>query len=164
MRVARRCSCPSFVIGVQDVRIFSLICSFHFYVLLFVFIYFSFIKLPFFLFFFMHSPKSYVHRTCVSIQQWSIIVLSIRLRFMVIRSNLYWVAVGFSHIAQTSKEDGRIIHHIFAANSCGVQTLFREVSNAKTLKSHALRCNLTLSRRHEHFSCIGIFLVGNSTF
>ena len=29
-------------------------------------------------------------------------------------------------------------------------------------ESHAFRCNLTLSRRHEHFSRIGTFLVGNS--
>ena len=28
-------------------------------------------------------------------------------------------------------------------------------------KYHAFRCNLTLSRRHEHFSRIGTFLTGN---
>ena len=36
--------------------------------------------------------------------------------------------------------------------------------NDRALKSHAFRCNLTLSRRHEHFSRTGTFLEGNSTF
>ena len=31
-------------------------------------------------------------------------------------------------------------------------------------ESHSFQCNLTLSRRHEHFSRIGTILAGNSTF